>query len=143
PDPLSLQEQMAAVDRERAPVPLNTKPPPLPDYVEGKLKAWRSIFIINVMWRSIFATTAIVCSGFAASQLLGSLWSSLLALIAPLSTSLMVLHQNQEMGSAYKAAWRVLDKAVGDFNKEPNESTCGALYDAIEKGEELIRVVDK
>jgi hypothetical protein len=116
---------------------------PLPEIIQEKYTAWRSIFMKHLIWNYVIGTTAIVASALAAMKAFDyPHLAPLLSGVAAIATALVTFYQLKEKASAYKAAWRLLDAKYIEHDRDRTPKTLEALYAAALNGEEIIKGAD-
>jgi len=97
----------------------------------------------QMIWKNFIGIVSITVSSLAAARIFPQVGTTVLSVTAAILTSILTFLGLGAMASAYKAAWRVVDRATFRYRKNPTEDTRKALYDAIEEGERIIAEVDR
>lgn len=114
----------------------------VPAHIVAKMDCWRGIFMFNEWAFKIGGVLSIVAGVMAAGHVFNARTTSLLALLAGMTTSVTSFLGWPTRASAYKAAWRLADQASMEYLSDPSPEKERKLIRAIFRGEKHISVVD-
>jgi hypothetical protein len=113
----------------------------LTELVRTRYDGWFRAFRFEQAWNGLVGGTAIILSSLVAGKVFPAL-TTYLSVGAAICTSLVAFYGFKDRASAYQAAWRALDLAIIDYDREPSDQARQAIYEAIRAGESMIRVAD-